>query len=225
MSLRLMVLACVTTAMAIWSSAATASEIKGKYIETRTCQVYTGPCFANAEVGLAGKSAVMAWEIGAGTHEGVDLSGLKVVLALKSEKTLEFGGIETAGDLKSVVYVDQRANSSQQKALLSFAKKHAGRAGDAVVKVTSSPIDMDLDVGTLTGKVDVAEGKAVNLVTRKARPDDCICSNESAYYPPLVKVDNFVPGVAVVGEFKGRGLGTRWSTPGARSVYMGLFAY
>jgi hypothetical protein len=46
-----------------------------------------------------------------------------------------------------------------------------------------------------------------------------------AFYPPLVKLTNFAPGVTVEGEFSGRGLGTNWSTPDSRSSYMGVFDY
>ena len=74
-------------------------------------------------------------------------------------------------------------------------------------------------------KANLNVGKDVKVTTRKAKPEDCICSNESAYYPPLAKVENFAPGVTTTGEFKGRGLGSRWSTPGARSAYMATFAY
>ncbi|HUG69079.1 MAG TPA: hypothetical protein VMM76_15120, partial [Pirellulaceae bacterium] len=56
-------LAAVTVAILLVSSGIARAEISGHYLETRTCQVYTGPCFANAEVGLAGKEAVMAWRI------------------------------------------------------------------------------------------------------------------------------------------------------------------
>ena len=35
-----------------------ASTITGKYVEARTCDVWTGPCFANAEFDLTGKNAV-----------------------------------------------------------------------------------------------------------------------------------------------------------------------
>lgn len=200
-----------------------AVELSGHYMESRTCQVYTGPCFANAEVGLAGKNAVMAWHISEGSHAGVDLTGLNVVMALGTTKTLAFRGISEAGDVKSVIYVDKRATESQQLALADFAKEHSGAAGKNVLRVSAAPIEMNLNVGTLSGKLNVE--KAVQLETRKARPDDCICSNESAYYPPLTDVTHFAPGVATVGEFKGRGLGSRWSTPGARSVYMGTFEY
>ena len=205
------------------ASVAGAADISGHYLESRTCDVYTGPCFANAEVGLAGKNAVMAWSIANGEHAGVNLAGLKVVMALQASETLGFAGINDAKALKSVIYVDEKASASQRSALVSFAKKHSGRAGQAVVKVSSAPIEMTLDEEKLTGKLNVA--KKVQLVTRKAGKADCICSNESAYYPPLAKVQFSIPGVATVGKFTGSGLGTRWSTPGARSTYLALFAY
>ena len=82
---------------------------------------------------------------------------------------------------------------------------------------------MSLNTDDLAGHLEAV--KSVKVVTRKAKPEDCICSNESAYYPPLVKVENFAPGVTIEGEFKGRGLGTRWSTPNARSAYMATFVY
>ena len=53
-----------------------AEQVSGTYLETRTCQVYTGPCFANAETGMAGREAVMAWNIEAGKKGNVDLAGL-----------------------------------------------------------------------------------------------------------------------------------------------------
>ena len=41
-------------------SPASAEGLKGDYLETRTCDVYTGPCFANGQVGLTGNDAIMA---------------------------------------------------------------------------------------------------------------------------------------------------------------------
>ena len=43
-------------------------------------------------------------------------------------------------------------------------------------------------------------GEFARLKTRKARHGDCICSNESAYYPPLTKLKGFVPGVTIEGD-------------------------
>jgi hypothetical protein len=61
------------------ASAAFASGITGDYIEVRSADVYTGPCFANSQVGLEGKQAILAWHVQKGSWQGVDLSGLSVV--------------------------------------------------------------------------------------------------------------------------------------------------
>jgi len=216
-------IACYALLVSVVTSVAGANEITGHYLESRTCQVYTGPCFANGETGLAGKNALMAWSIVSGAYQGVDLAGLKVVMALDTMDTLGFLGIDGAGEIKSIVYVDEKATDDQHAALLKFVRKHTGRAGRSVVRVTKAPIEMSVNEDRLDARLDV--GKAVKVVARKARPDDCICSNESAYYPPLAKVSFFAPGVTTVNEFKGRGLGSRWSTPGARSAYMAIFNY
>ena len=202
---------------------ASAAEIAGHYLETRTCQVYTGPCFANSEMGLAGKDAVMAWSIRRGTHAGVELGGLKVVMALRCSTTLGHAGLSDASDLKSVIYVDEKASDRQRAALVDFVKTHAGVAAERAVRVTSVPIAMSLDEIELRGQLTA--GKDVQLETRKSRQSDCICTNEIAFYPPLAQVDRFAAGVTTVGEFRGRGLGTRWSTPESRSAYMATFAY
>ncbi|MCA9172924.1 MAG: DUF1326 domain-containing protein [Planctomycetales bacterium] len=206
-------------------SAATpgAKGIRGTYLETRTCQVYTGPCFANAETGIAGRDAIMGWNIESGSFGGVDLSGLSAVVVVRSEKTLGFRGLSEAGDVRSVVYLDERASERQREALLAFARKHSDTAGQSVVRVQTAPIAMKLDVTELTG--ELTAGKEVTIKARRARLGDCICSNEAAYYPPLAKVENFAPGVTLEGSFQGRGLGSRWSTPGDRSAYLATFAY
>jgi hypothetical protein len=157
------------------------AEIRGHYLETRTCQVYTGPCFANGEMGLAGRDAVMAWSINEGSHEGVDLTGLKVVVAVNCS------------------------------------------TGQYVVRVESSPIEMSLNESQLQGRLQA--GKDVKIVTRKVNPNDCICMNEIAFFPPLAKVETCMPAVAAEGEFQGRGLGSTWSTPESRSAYVARFVY
>ena len=177
----------ILVSVALGSSLLEAGQVKGVYLETRTCQVYTGPCFANAESGLAGRDAIMAWHIDRGSHQGVDISGLSLVMVVRASET------------------------------------HSGKAGQDIVRVDTRAIDMSLDLGTLEG--NVVAGSEVKLSTRKARQGDCICSNEEAYYPPLAQVEHFVPGVTLEGEFRGRGLGTQWSTPDSRSAYMATFTY
>jgi hypothetical protein len=205
------------------ASGVPASEITGHYLEARTCQVYTGPCFAAGEVGLTGKDAVMAWNIQSGEVEGVDLAGLKVALVVRSDRTIGFAGVEPSPSLGAVVLVDEQATPEQQQALVDFARKHAGAAGQDIKQVRTAPIDMQLDVAALTG--DLRVGRFVTLQTRRAQPGDCICSNESAYYPPLAQLSGFVPGVTVAGEVRAPALGSHWSIPDTRTAYLGVFAY
>ena len=196
-------------------------EIAGTYIEARTCQVYTGPCFANGETGLAGQEAVMAWNIEQGTHDGIDLTGLNVVMVIKADTTIGFRGLEEANSVGASLMLDERASERQRQALADFARGHVGLKTEQLVRVESLPIEMQLDTAELNGRVQA--GKAVHLTTRKARKDDCICSNESAYYPPIVALENFVPGVTIDGSVRARGLGSRWDVPGDRNVYMATF--
>ena len=217
---------CLALVAAMTVTATAADSIQGQYLETRTCEVYTGPCFANGEVGLAGKNAVMAWTIRDGKQDGVSLKGLNVVVVINASCTLGFQGVDGPKKLKSIILVDQRADKKQKKALIAFAKKHSGRAGKMVVKIRTTPIQMSLDEVKLKANLVAGKnGKEVKIRTRKAKPEDCICSNESKYYPPLAKVNQFSAGVTIEGKFNGRGLGIRWSTPGARSAYMGTFTY
>ena len=220
---RLLSITLVALVVMALPAASSAGEITGTYMEARTCQVYTGPCFANGEGGLAGQEAMMAWNIEKGRHNGVDLAGLKVIVVLRAGETLGFRGIAKATKLKSVVVVDEKASAKQREALIDFAKQHSGKAGRAVVRVDCVKIEMSLDTSELNGQLKA--GKIVQLQTRKARESDCICMNETAYYPPLAKVENYAAGVAIEAKFSGRGLGTRWSMPNSRSVYMATFDY
>ena len=197
--------------------------LQGTYLEARTCQVYTGPCFANGETGLAGKNAIMSWKIDKGELKGADLSGLTVALIVNASDTLGFEGLDDAKKLKSIVVVDEQANSLQRSALIEFVKSHAKQAARNIAAVQTAKMDMKLDLAELTGELKV--GKSIKLKSRKARKGDCICSNESAYYPPLAKLDGFVPGVTIEGGVSARRIGARWSIPDSRSAYLGTFDY
>jgi hypothetical protein len=206
------------------TSVASADGLKGDYLETRTCDVYTGPCFANGQVGLTGKDAIMAWSIDRGTYEGVDLAGLNVVVVTTASDTLGFGGtlIVHPENIRSVVIVDQNANGRQRDALVQFAAQYATHAGE-IVKVVRAPIEMSLDHFDAVGKLKA--GTYAQITTRKLGQGDCVCTNEKTFYPPLCNVKNANPAFTVQGEFSGPGLGTHWSNPGTRSAFLASFSY
>ncbi len=198
-----------------------ADPLEGTYVEARTCQIYTGPCFANGEVGSAGKNAIMVWSVESGSYAGVELSGKSVSMIIKASETLGFEGFADAKTKKTLLVIDESASNEQTEALRSFALAQTGLAATTIQAVKREAIEMDFDRGMATAGVRV--GKLASLETRKARPGDCICSNESAYYPPLTKLAGFVPGVTIEGDVKARSLGTRWSIPDTRTAYLGTF--
>ena len=59
--------------VAVSTSGAAAAGIRGDYVEARTADVFTGPCFSNAEIFITGKEAMMAWKVTSGSWKGVDL--------------------------------------------------------------------------------------------------------------------------------------------------------
>src|SRR5207245_7899158 len=70
------------------SIVASAQQIRGDYLETRSADVYTGQCFANGEVNLVGNEAILAWRVQRGSWEGVPLEGLTVAVAVGAKGTL-----------------------------------------------------------------------------------------------------------------------------------------
>lgn len=198
--------------------------LRGNYLESRTCDVYTGPCFANSQVGLSGHEALLAWNIESGSFEGVDLAGLNVVMAVRANDTLGFdGGLTvTPEEIKSVILVDERADVSQRAALVGLAKKRASRVVGEVVRVASAAITINVDQAEGVAYLDA--GKEARLTTRKIMKCDCVCTNEAVFYPPLAQVEKSSPAYTIDGGFGGRGLRQHWSNPGTRSAFVATFA-
>src|SRR5437016_12381069 len=89
-----------------------AGHVSGEYIESRTADVYTGPCFANSEVNLTGQEAVLAWHVDKGTWESVSLDGLSVAAVVRASVTLG-DGFSNRLPAKAVLVVDRRRSMDQ----------------------------------------------------------------------------------------------------------------
>ena len=206
-----------------FSAGIPAHSIYGDYVEARTADVYTGPCFANAEVGLVGELAVFGWKINKGEWHGTSLDGLAVVAAVKARHTL--GDVyESSYPVHAVLILDERANAEQRLALQSFAKKMGGDLLEDVVKVEYAPIQFEEANNDLHSmQVKLTAGTLATIETRAINSKDHTCGNESTWYPPLTKLAHAMPAVAVAHRFDGDGLGTKWSSPDKRSAFVGSF--
>ncbi|HLY16041.1 MAG TPA: DUF1326 domain-containing protein [Bryobacteraceae bacterium] len=197
--------------------------IYGSYVEARTADVYTGPCFANSEVGLVGNLAVFGWKVDKGSWQGTNLDGLAVVGVVSARHTL--GDVyESAYPVKAVMIVDSRANTEQRLALQSFAKHMAGDLLQDVARVDYQPVDLtfaDNDIHSM--RATLTAGNLAKISTRALSEGDHICRNEEVWYRPLTKLDHAMPAYSLANQFAGQGLGTTWSNPDKRSAFVGTF--
>ena len=198
--------------------------ISGNYMEARTADVYTGPCFANAETGLVGQLAVMGWKVSHGSWNGVDLSGLSVVGVVRAQSTL--GDVELKSNpAKAVLIIDSKADPAQRLALASFAKHMSNNLLDDVVRTETDPIDLAIQNNDLHSRnATLTAGSVAKIVTRGMNEGDQICHNESVWYQPLSRTSHAMPAYALSHEYEGKGLGVTWSSPDKRSAFVASFS-
>jgi hypothetical protein len=208
-------LACLSISMA-------AQEIRGDYLETRSADVYTGQCFANGEVNLVGKEAILAWHVQSGSWDGVPLQGLTVAAAVRANGTLG-DPYENPYPAKAVLLVDDQATVPQQAALVNFAKRMGGELLNNVEQVI--PTQMELVVNAEHhGAAMLRAGRFATVQTRSIGGQDHLCGNEVTFYPPLTELAHSMPAVALTDTYNGPGLGVSWDLHGKRSAFVGTFS-
>lgn len=200
-----------------------AGHVSGEYIESRTADVYTGPCFANSEVNLTGQEAVLAWHVDKGTWENVSLDGLNVAAVVRASATLG-DAFSNPLPAKAVLIVDQRANAAQRAALVHFAAAQAGELLSNVVATETEPIRFTVDPSK-HGTASLEAGDLAEITTRAILDTDEICHNEEVYYQPLVShLTHAMPAVASKSSYSGNHLGSTWNESNRRSAFVGTFA-
>jgi hypothetical protein len=220
----LILAAVILAAVPAVASAATQSApaaITGDYAEFRNADVYTGPCFANSEVGLTGDQAVLAWHVRDGAWAGVPLADLSVVAVVRASATL---GDPYANPLpaKTVFLVDARATDEQRAALVQFAQAQTAGLLNDVVAIEAQAISF---ASARHGWTTVQAGNLMQLSTRMLDASDEICHNEEVYYPPLAgHLARSMPVVAQSSRYSGNHLGVTWSDSGRRSSFVASFA-
>ena len=221
---RIFALGSLLVAMLALGSTGQAQHVSGDYIETRSADVWTGPCVANGEVNLAGDQAILAWRVTKGEWNGVALEGLSVVGVVKAGATLgdEYSNPYPA---KAVLIVDERASAEQRQALVGMAQAMAGELLQNVVRIEVAPIELRVSHdGGHYDKVALRAGQMAGIETRMIGKKDHLCGNEEVYYQPLVTMAHAMPAVAELDEYQGPSLGVRWTVHGKRSAFVGSFA-
>lgn len=230
-------LAALCGALALTGAPAERPQVRGDYLEARTADIYTGPCFSNAEVFLTGHQAVLAWRIDEGSFDGVDLAGLTVAAAIRGDTTFSMDKPEAA---RSVLIVDAAATPRQREALVGLAKALAGARLTNVADVKIATLSLMVEhkepasgheaAATHHGmpQTPVAAFWAAGLAeirTRTLGDKDHFCGNESVAYEPLSRGVEARPAYTLAHRFRGAGLDTTWNDPNCRSSFVGRFAF
>lgn len=198
-------------------AAGDAPAIQGDYLEARTCDVWTGPCFANGDINVKGRQAVAGWSVDRGAWDGVSLDGLKVAAAILADGTI---GTDGEGEIKAVLYVDAKATESQAAALAAMARSLAPR----YLAKAGAPVRAEIAFER-KGVEAVLRVSDVAVVRTKAFcPCDAICCNEEQFFPAMSGATQIECAKTVEHAFSGAGLDSRWSDPDKRSAMVGRFA-
>jgi hypothetical protein len=207
-------------ALAFVAAPAHAAGLTGSYLEARTADVYTGPCFANSEVNLTGKEAILAWKVTRGSLNDVALDGLGVVAVVAATDTL---GTEQTGAARAVLIVDRRANDAQRAALIRLAQRQGGDLVKNVVAVETSAVELTVDACAEGGCASLKAGDASVQTRCLDHKHDKVCGNESAFYPPLTCGVQAKPAVVTENRFSGKALNETWRDDNRRGAYVGSF--
>jgi len=213
----------------------TVARVQGDYIEARTADVYTGPCFSNSEVFLTGHQAVMAWKVTEGAWDGVDLSGLSVAAAVRGTTTFSK---DDPAKAEAVLIVEKTASPAQRAALVAMAQSLGGERLDHIARVETAMVNLFIEDHDAASAEDAHASHMpaaphglltipglAEINTRPLDEGDHFCGNEVVEYAPLSKGVNAQPAFTLAHAFKGAGLGTNWDDPNCRSSFVGHFRY
>jgi hypothetical protein len=198
-----------------------AGGLSGQYVEARTCDVWTGACFANAEMNLSGKHAVLAWRIDQGKEGDVNLNGLSVVAVVEATDTL---GLQQTGPAKSVILVDKKANAAQREALINVAKRLGGALTKNVVAVEAAPISVAVGHCKEGGCALVDAGIARVETRCLHAEEDSVCGHEDNFYPPLARGVEVRSAMVTEHSYTGKAFNKTWNDSMRRGAYIGSFS-
>jgi hypothetical protein len=196
-----------------------AQTIKGEYLEARNADIWTGPCFANGEMGIVGNKATMAWKVTEGIYNDVRLDGLSVVAVVIGDRTF---GLSEKVTTRTVFIVDEKATGTQESALIALASKLAGDTIQQVVGVERAKIQMETGLCEKLGCAKLSAGNS-KIETRCLCKSDTICGHEDMFYPPLSKVDGAFAAYTLKNQYTGSAFGETFKDSNARSAVIANF--
>lgn len=211
-------LLAVVAGAALFSSAAVKAgkNISGDYVEARTASVFAGACHYNGEVNLAGREAVMAWNIKAGEWNGVDLTGVKALAVVGAG-----GNLAEANARRSEIVVDGDASEAQTAALTQALQAKYGAALGEVTAVRRAPVAFNQQAKQFS----VSSPNFAALEVEAMPNDECCKMPGLVWYSPLVPLSNRKVGYTAKASYAGGSIGETWHRADENSAFYGSFAF
>ncbi|HEX8098259.1 MAG TPA: DUF1326 domain-containing protein [Pyrinomonadaceae bacterium] len=198
-------------------SRAESNGLKGDYVEARTASVFAGACHYNGELTTAGREAVMAWSVAAGSWNGVDLAGVRVLAVVSADANLSDANAARRAEL----VVDQSATHAQAAAVVGALRSKYGAALGRIVSVRSAPVTFGHD-----GRgYSVASPGTASLVVEPMPNDLCCRMPHLVWYEPLAPLVGRKVGHTVKVLYGGGPLGDAWQRDGENSSFYGSFSF
>ena len=209
-------LACVGFA-AVPSGAAGTSKVTGDYVEARTASVFAGACHYNGELVTTGEQAVEGWSVTSGYWKGANLSGLKAMAAIGSDKNL---GDEKA-QRKSELVIDSAVSEAQAAAFTDLLRTECGKQMGSIVSVRRAPVMFVRD-----GRSFAVKSEGFGAMAVDPMPNDECCKQPSlVWYSPLAPIENRKVGYTRAAAYSAARVGDQWQRSDENSAFYGTFAY
>ena len=198
------------------SAAATGSPVvTGRCVEARTASVFAGACHYGSEATTGGREALIAWRFDAGSHQGVDLTGVRVAAAIASDRNLA----ELEGARRSILFVSDRATPAQRTAVLDLLRASYGATFGKVLEERSAPIEVAFE----GDRYRVACGERLELAGTLLPDRACCRMPYAVWYRPLTPIAGAVVGENRVFRSTERTLGEVWDRPDENAAFSGTF--
>jgi hypothetical protein len=202
-------------AASLSSSRAEANNLRGDYVEARTASVFAGACHYNGELTTTGRDAVMAWNVTAGSWDGVRLAGVRALAVVGADANL----VDARAARRSELIIDSSATDAQAAALVeAFKSRYAGALGEVAV-VRRAPVIFRHEASTYS------VGTSSVALSVEAMPDNLCCRMpQLVWYEPLVPVAGRKVGYTRRATYAGGAAGDAWDRAGENGAFYGGFS-
>lgn len=199
------------TAPISFFQSAQARPVVAEVVEVRDGTLFGGACHLASEADSQGRDALIAITLEDGVFEGIDLAGVRALVAVSAG-----GNLDTDAPRQSELWID--GSSAQTRAVTQWLQNERPAAVGHVLASHRSEIEIERCGSTFAIRVP-----GVAHVRGESLTDGSCCSMpERRLYDPLVtQAADTVVGFATTCRFEGTENLTRWSYSDANNVHVG----